>query len=350
MKAWTPVVAGVLVAGVLAACTPDADETGPEATASGIPPSPEQHAPATESAAPRLGSLALAVSAGGPPASLIGLDRARTIVEYPIAADRTGLLVVLDTDADVVGPLRSATPSDANLALGFGADLVTGTTTVSVVEQLRQADLSVVEEFTWPGTLVRDPARRAPFNLYAVPSRIRAAVGERAPGADVPAGAGQAGTPTADASQAGNPSADAGQASTPRPQSEVQVTTVGGVVVTWTWDPSARRWLRTTAGQLEQSATGERIGAETVVALEVPVHDRPPVVADLLGSGSALILRDGMVTTGRWERDSETALPTIHGLGQSAPADGTLWLHICASPCITTVTPLPPAPSPRSFR
>jgi hypothetical protein len=287
------------------------------------------------------------VSAGGPPASLIGLDRARTVVEYPVAADGTGLFVVLDTDAGVVGPLRSATPSDAALALAFGADLVTGTTTTSVVEQLRQADLSVVEEFTWPGTLVRDPARRAPFNLYAVPSRIRAAVGEHPPGATLPVGAAQtgpgaarAGAPSADASRAGAPSADASQVATPRPQSEVQVTTTGDVVVTWTWDPAARRWLRTVAGRLEQSATGERVGADTIVVLEVPVHDRPPVVADVLGSGSALVLRDGMVATGRWERDNQSALPTIHGLDQSAPSGGTLWLHVCASPCV------PPAPSP----
>jgi Protein of unknown function (DUF3048) N-terminal domain/Protein of unknown function (DUF3048) C-terminal domain len=325
MNAWTPVIAGVLVAGVLAACTPDADQAQPEAPARRPPASPAPQAPATETAPPRLGSLALTVSAGGPPASLVGLDRARTVVEYPVDADRTGLFVVLDTDAGVVGPLRSATPSDAALALAFDADLVTGSTTTSVVDQLRQADLSVVEEFGWPQTLVRDPARRAPFNLYAVPSRIRAAVGERPPASGWPAGS--------------------GDVSAPRSQSEVQVTTASDVVVTWTWDPAARRWLRTMAGRLEQSATGERVGADIIAVLEVPVRDRPPVVADLLGSGSALVLRDGTVATGRWQRDNESALPTIHGLGPSVPARGTLWLHVCASPCVP-VAPSPATPSP----
>jgi hypothetical protein len=120
----------------------------------------------------------------------------------------------------------------------------------------------------------------------------------------------------------------------------MQIATTGDVVVTWTWDPVTRRWLRTEAGELAQSATGERIGAETVGVLEVPVRDRPPVVADLLGSGSALVLRDGMATDGRWERDDETLLPTIEGVDGSAAADGMLWLHVCASPCVS------PSPSP----
>jgi hypothetical protein len=312
-------VLGVVVATMLAACTdgaPDPDRTGRPAS-EGAVSAPVSEAAAAASPVPRLSRLALTVGADGPPASLVGVERAQVIVEYPLAADRTGLLALLDAATDVVGPLRSATPSDAALALAFDAHLVTAVTTGGVVEQLADADLSVVEEFTSPGAMVRDPARQAPFNVYAVPSRIRAAVGERPAGRDWP----PAGGPPAGGSPPGG-----------RPSDEFTVTAAGGMAVTWTWEPTARRWLRTAAGRLEQSATGERISAGTVVVLEVPRVDRPVVAADLVGAGPALVLREGAVIAGRWERGDAAGAPTIDVIGAASPA-APVWLHICAAPC-----------------
>jgi Protein of unknown function (DUF3048) C-terminal domain/Protein of unknown function (DUF3048) N-terminal domain len=311
----------------LTACTgesPEPRRTGaPDAVVS-APATPRPRPSATPGGAPRRGLLALTVGADGPPGSLVGIERAGTIVEYPVAADRTGLLVLLGTDADVVGPLRSATPSDAGLALAFGADLVTAVTTGAVVEQFGRAGLSVTEELTSPGAMVRDPDRRAPFNLYAVPSRVRAAVGER------PAGTGWP------------PSGTAGPSGRGRTSAEVTVAAADGVAVTWTWDPAARRWLRTVADRLEQSATGERIGAGTVVVLEVPQAGRPVVAADLVGQGPALVLRGGALIPGRWTRADAADAPAIAGLG-AVPPDATVWLHICAAPCASPSAPGAPS-------
>jgi hypothetical protein len=270
---------------------------------------------------PTRSPLALTVAGGAPAASLVGLDRARVVVEYPVAVDRTGLFVLLDTDAGAVGPLRSATPSDATLALAFGADLVTARTTGPVVAELRRADLNVVEEHTIPGALQRDPTRRAPFNLYAIPAGIRATLGDRHPSTRWPPGDSETGAA--------------------QPQDDATVAATGEVTAIWTWDPAARQWLRAAGGQLEQLATGERVGAEAIVVVEVPARDRPPVVADLIGSGAAAVLRDGTVTAGRWTRDDPAMLPTIHGLEAGAPATGTLWLHVCATPCAALSQPVP---------
>jgi len=243
------------------------------------------------------------------------------IVEYPLGADRTGWFALVDSDAEVVGPLRSATPSDATLAAGFAADLVTTRTTGAVVDQLAQSDLQVLEEHTVAGALVRDPARRAPFNLYASTRAVRAAVGQRATGAPW--------SPGAVRSDDGRPAE--GPSGGPRPQDEVTVPVAGDTAVTWTWDPGARHWLRTAAGRLEQTATGERVAAQVVLVLEVPrTEDRPLVVADLIGSGAAQILRDGTALATRWERAAGD-LPTVHGAG-GAPS-GTTWIHVCAAPC-----------------
>jgi hypothetical protein len=314
----------VLLVGALAACTGSAPGDGPVATrttpdgAVSAQASPRQLPSPAPSGPSQRSRLALTAAAGGPAASLVGLERARVVVEYPVAADGTGLFVLLDGDADAVGPLRSATPSDAALALAFGADLATAVTTGAVVDDLHRAGLSVVEELTSPGAMVRDPARQAPFNLYAVPARIRAGVEDRAPGPDWPPGVGEH-------------ASGKGQS-----VSEFAVPVLDGVTVTWSWDPAAGSWLRTARDRLELSATGERIAAGTIVVAEVQVAaSRPPVVADLVGAGPAVVLREGAAFPGRWERADAAAVPTIHGL-DAAPGNGTVWLHICAAPCASS--------------
>lgn len=314
----------MLLVGALVACTGSAPADGPVAirttpdSAVSAQASPRQLPSPAPSGPSQRSRLALTVAAGGPAASLVGLERARVVVEYPVAADGTGLFVLLDSDADAVGPLRSATPSDAALALAFGADLATAVTTGAVVDDLRRAGLSVVEELTSPGTLVRDPARQAPFNLYAVPARIRAGVADRPAGPDWPPGAGE--------HRSGG-----GQS-----VNEFAVTMLDGVTATWSWDPAAGRWLRTARGQLELSATGERIAAGAIVVLEVQAAaSRPPVVADLVGAGSAVVLRKGAAFPARWERADAAAVPTIDGL-DAASGNGTVWLHICAAPCASS--------------
>jgi hypothetical protein len=321
VSAWR-LVAAVLAAAVLTACT-DPDDRGsqgrePVGGVAGASATSRPR-PSATATAPVRSPVGLTVAGDAPAASLMGLDHARAVVEYPVASDRTGLFVLLDADADAVGPLRSATPSDATLALAFAADLVTAGATGAVVDELGQAGLGVVEEHTAPGALQRDPARRAPFNLYALPAGIRAALGDRSTATRWPAGG--AGTGAAQA------------------HDEVTVAATDEVTVIWTWDPTARRWLRTAAGELEQLATGERVGAGVVVVVEVPPRDRPPVVADLIGAGAATVLRDGTVVAGRWTRDDPAGLPTIDGLDDGAPAAGTLWLHLCATPCSAPTGP-----------
>lgn len=317
MKGWTPALAGVLVAASLVACTGEdgGAAVGPTAAAGGgaapvtAPAAPTPAATMPPAADPD--QLAFTVAADGPTGALVGVEHADTVVEYPLAADRTGWLVLTGTPA-AVGPLRAATPSDATLAQVAGSHLVTARTTTAVVDDLADAGLAVVEEHTVAGGLVRDPARRAPFNLYARPAPVRA---------------GLAAPPATAVWHPG--AAPPGQG---RDRDEVVVEAADGVTVTWTWEPSDGRWLRTAGGRLERTATGLRVAVDTVIVLEVAADGRPPVVADLIGSGPATVLRDGRAHDGRWERGGDDAVPVIHATG-GVPAAGTQWLHLCAAPC-----------------
>ena len=343
------VAAAVVAAALVCACTggePERPAPASDSASSSAAPAPSP----APSAAPRSRPLALTVTAAGPPGALVGVDRARVVVEYPLSADRSGWLLLVDGTADVLGPLRAATPSDALLATGFSADLVTARTTAAVVDTVAGAGLAVVEEHGVPGGLQRDPARQAPFNLYAAPEVLRAALPERAtPPPWEPSTAGSAtATPSAPAAPgASAPPVAAADATGAGAHAEVTVRAAGAGTVTWTWDPAARRWLRTADGQLQQTATGERIGAGAVLVLEVaPPADRPPVVRDLTGSGAATLLGAGTVTTSTWRR-GDGPLPGVDGAGAMAGVGmpQPTWIHICAAPCVTTA-PAGAGPAP----
>ena len=334
-------VAAAVVAAVMAcACT--AGEPGRPASASpstGAAVAAPSAASPSPPVAPRSRPLALTVVAGGPPGALVGVDAARVVVEYPLSGEGTGWLLLVDGPAEVLGPLRAATPSDALLAAGFSADLVTTRSTATVIRSMAEADLAVVEEHAVPGGLLRDPARQAPFNLYAAPEVLRAALPERAtpPPWTPPAASAVPGAPSAPAASA----APAPAAPSQGTHSEVTVRAAGASTVTWTWDAAARRWLRTADGQLQQTATGQRVAAGAVLVLEVPPPaDRPPVIRDLAGSGAATLLGEATVTSGTW-RQGEGPLPAVVGAGSRAGAGmpQPTWIHICAAPCVTA----PPA-------
>ena len=106
----------------------------------------------------------------------------------------------------------------------------------------------------------------------------------------------------------------------------------------FTWDAASGRYLLTSDGRPDVAAGGARIGAATVVVQEVPAHlsenrdvngAQTPVV-DLVGSGTATVLRDGQVWKGQWSRP-DLGSPTSYTTGGPggppiAMASGPVWV------------------------
>lgn len=332
---------------VIAGCTAPADGSPSDPSArsdrgSGPPPVAAQTPDATHRAAADERTVAITVAEHGPAGSLAGLLDAQTVVEYPLTATRGALVVISRSDADAVGPVRSATPSDVAVAVAFDADLVTTATTPAAVDALGARGLAVVEEQSPPGALLRDPARRAPFNLYAGPRRVRDALAARCPGPAPDC------APPDDATAGdlgwtfGPPPASGG------PAAEVRVGAADGHPVVWTWDKAARRWLRTSGGLLQQQVDGSQVAAATVVVAEVTA---PPadVVDKLRGAGPAVVLRDGRRHAARWQREDPAAAPLVQGRdGSPFPLSDPMWLMLCTTPCAQQIAPMQ-AP-PRSHR
>ena len=108
-----------------------------------------------------------------------------------------------------------------------------------------------------------------------------------------------------------------------------------GVRVQWTWDPGARRFLRSQDGAAHLVEGGAQVAADNVV--EVPtvyvssiVDARSPHAVSL-GSGAAVVHRDGRATDAMWSRmsphDSSTFRDAV--TGSVIPLDvGTTFIEL----------------------
>ena len=86
--------------------------------------------------------------------------------------------------------------------------------------------------------------------------------------------------------------------------------------VKWEWDGQAGLWLRSQDGMAHiDTQSNQQISAHNVVILEAPHNEQPPVYENywgstnyafdvpLIGSGRALLFRDGEYVEGYWRRD-----------------------------------------------
>lgn len=263
-------------------------------------------------------ALAVTIATGGPPGSLAGLDEVATVVEYPAAVRRTALVAVARGGTAALGPLRAATDGDVAVATAFDADLVTSTASTGMVAAVAAQGRGTIEETAPAGVVLRDPARRAPFNVYVRPDRARAVLGS----------AGDPATPWR---------RDGAVRSRGQPVTDVTVAATPGGRVGWTWDP-AIGWQRTADDRPEQQADGSPVTATTVVVIEVA--DPAGGLSALSGIGPAVVLRDGRRYAARWSRARRDGAVTLQARdGTTFPVDGRVWMTLCATLCAQQIAP-----------
>jgi hypothetical protein len=284
---------------------------------SGATPAPTAGA-APAAARPSTPALAVPVRMDGPARTLAGLNTADTVVEYPRSRAGTAVVVLTREPAGVVGPLRAATAEDVAAARAWDAPVVTTIAPGAV----RRSGAVMAEEGAPPGVVVRDPARRAPHNVYAVVEAARALTPGRDD--DVDDAVGWA---------TGPPPVAAG-----RPVDEVVVATGGSARVRWAYDPRRGAWIRGRGGRGAQATTqvdGVAVAVGTVMVAETSRG------AGWQGAGPAVVLRSGRRHTARWVAESPDSPPTIEQAdGTPFPTAGTVWLHRCVAPCAQQIAPL----------
>jgi hypothetical protein len=279
------------------------------------PPSPTTTGPT-----PLVGGPVLAVKIDNTPAARprIGLDQADVVYVEPVEGGLTRLLVIFSRHLPPeVGPVRSGRESDVSLLANYGpvALAYSGSSayTAQYLRRGKQVNLSFDQN---PRGYHRDHSRPAPYNVIGNTRELLARAGGSVPPKDVGFRYGPA-----------VPGGSHGTSvTTAWPSSRVSLV----------WSPARKQYLVTTDGRADRSPQGRQYGAGTVVVQYVATHASgnrdvngvPTPVVTLVGTGNAVVLRDGRAWHATWSRQGETA-PTVFTAGGQrltfAPS-GPVWV------------------------
>ncbi|MGW7593636.1 DUF3048 domain-containing protein [Streptomyces rubiginosohelvolus] len=295
----------VLVLAVTAACT-GGDGSSPSSTS----PSPRTGG-ATDVLAVKIDNVA-------PARPHTGLERADIVYVEQVEAGLSRILAVYSSDLPpVIGPVRSARETDLELLRQFDRPTLAFSGAQSrLLPVIDRAPLDPVPPSKAPRAYFRGPDRPAPHNLYLRPERIPFT----ASGVDAVAELGlKVGAPP--------PGGEPEDSRTVRYPS---------ASVTFTWSAEGERWLVSLDGAPAHTVEGERIGAGTVVVQDVDVRESDfrdrsgnnTPFTETVGSGDAVVLRDGRAYDARWARSSaaaDTVFSTPDGRRVDL-AEGPLWI------------------------
>lgn len=291
--AWSAVLTVAAMAVSLIGCTPA--ERGTDRTASGAAERgtsyftglPARHAPV----------LAVKIDNVGPARPQTGLGAADIVYVEQVESGLTRMLAVFSSDLPpLVGPVRSARESDLVLLRQFGRPALAYSGAQTALRPLIEAaPIAALPPGAAPGAFVRSGDRLAPHNLFLRPDRALAAASGVSTASDI-------GMRFGDAPANGRPL----RKHTVRYPSAVH---------TFTWSPQRKRWLVTMDGVAARTTDDGPLAPSTVVVQYTQVRpsrfsDRSGSVSpytETVGSGSALVLRDGRAHQARWERPSAEA-------------------------------------------
>jgi hypothetical protein len=242
-----------------------------------------------------------------------GLFDADIVFEEPIEFGSTRLVAVFQCHMpDSVGPVRGPRPTDPDLLAQLGLPLFAFGND-SLAEPLDWTGAAVdMSENIEPNGYTRSGAG-APNNLFAIPEHLLATGGRRSTttkalfsiGTDPPTGF---------------------------PRQPVVRVPFGNLV--WRYDEGLGSYVRH-YGSRPHRSEGRKLEAANVIVQYVHIRlvtiaGKEWVQADTVGSGKALVYRNGILIRGTWSRPSRSRRPIFrNGSGQEiAMAPGVTWVEL----------------------
>jgi hypothetical protein len=246
-----------------------------------------------------------------------GLSHADIVYVLPVEGGLSRFMAIFSSAyPPVIGPVRSAREDDLQMLRQFGrpAFAYSGAT-AALLPYIHQTARIVDLYAGIAGGYYRDNRRIAPYNLYA---RTRQLV-KQAPRA----------TRADDIGFRFGPPPRGGKitrsASVSYPAASFR----------FTWSAAKRRWLVSMDGTPAMTTDSGRLAPATVVIQYTTVrtsrfleYGKPPPYAESVGSGTALVLRDGRAWTTHWSRPSAeggTTFRTAYGQRMTF-ALGQVWI------------------------
>jgi hypothetical protein len=256
--------------------------------------------PATSPAAATRPALGIKVDnvAGAWPQA--GLNQADIVFDLPVEGGLTRLLAVFHSqDVPLVGPIRSARPVDADILHLFGHPYFafSGGTASDLAPIKDHSDATLMWWDVTPSLFVTRGDHAVPHQVFALTSTLYAGGQARSPSTTPP--------PAIFGYNAAAP--------TGAPAAMSVTAQYDAATALWTWDGG--KYLRTQNGSADMLMDGTQVSASNVVVLSVSVrstaaHDSHGSVVPLpvvIGSGTAWVLRNGVVVKGIWNRQGEDA-------------------------------------------
>ncbi len=344
-----PAVAGSMLVLALAACSGGTSGGGPAETPSTASPSlsPTPSPTPTEVQRSLLSGRAgakdgpvLAVKLDNTPFANphSGMKQADVIYVEEVEGGLTRYAAIYSTEIPtVIGPIRSARITDIDLLAQYGkiAFAYSGAQT-KLRPVIAAANLYDVSGDRGAFGYWRQPGRPAPYDFFGDGQKLLA----RAPQAAV----------ARDIGFRFSTDVPAGGAAVSR-----VVANYPSAHLAFTWDAAQQRWLTALDGVPARATEGGVLGGTTVIIQYVQVvpsiyHDHwngNTPLSKTVGSGPALVLRDGRAYSVTWSRPTESSGTRFLLAGQDFPlAPGQVWVVLVKNTRAATVTPVPIATPP----
>ena len=229
-----------------------------------------------------------------------GINAADVVFEEIVEGGLTRLAAIFHSEeTDIVGPVRSVRTSDFDLLRNLNRPLFANSGgNEAVLELLRDVDYVDVSSNADLDSYRRLSDRPAPHNLVTSTKTLRVVGDNRGGGA--------------------NPPVLFIRRSDNEPMLASATTAkgvdldYGATSVTYRWDPDAHGWMRRQNGSLHLDASGVPVAPEIVIVQTISYRrsaaDGRSPEAVMIGEGPALVLYDGHVLEGYWERPDAGAL------------------------------------------
>ena len=303
--------------------------TGTPGSTSPVPttPPPPPRCPLTgvkSGAVPNRSALAVKVENIPEARPQTGLSWADVVYEEPVEGGITRFIAVYQcSNASRIEPIRSARLTDPDVLVQFGHPLFAYAGGVAKVEaRVRQRGLVDIN-YSIPaaaGAYHRDSNRFAPHNLYSSTKELYALA--HTPGRP----------PEPAFIYAAKPPATA------VPAASVHLPFSGYSDVFWKWSAARKAWLRFHGSKPHLLSDGTQVSATNVVVqvVKVVLTDitdangvaSPEVIS--IGSGKAVIFRNGKAISGTWSRPALSDLTKfMDAQGKEIPlAVGNTWVEL----------------------
>jgi hypothetical protein len=306
--------------------TTSAPAAQPVATVVARPPAcPLSGLPAPNGTVPQRPALAIKVDNVPAARPQSALDQADVVFEEPIEGHTTRLLAVFQCQAaDMVGDVRSARAVDASVLDQLSRPIFVHIGGIGpVLSRIAQADVLDADLAARGPQVDNPPGRYAPYDTYV---STATAWGLHSDDTSPPAPL---------FTYAAAPPAG-------RPVTSVHIPYSSSNDTTWAWDLTGRQWLRSYGSVPATLGDGSRVTAANIVVLVVQVSNGPwvedanydlEVQSQLVGTGPAVVFRDGVEVAGTWQRPTDGEPTKLLGTdGSAIPlAPGETWVEIVPS-------------------